>query len=67
MLDRAYLAAHATGVDGLAEAVAPFELEASAARCGLPETDLTDLLEAMGVSQNAVSDIVDAQIAGGGR
>jgi hypothetical protein len=25
------------------------------------------LLEAMGVSQNAVSDLVDAQIAGGGR
>jgi anaerobic selenocysteine-containing dehydrogenase len=45
--DRPYLAAHATGVDALAKAVAPFELKGSAARCGLPESDLTDLLEAI--------------------
>ena len=45
--DRAYLAAHASGVDVLAAAVAGFDLESSAARCGLPEEDLTDLLEAI--------------------
>jgi anaerobic selenocysteine-containing dehydrogenase len=45
--DRRYLAAHASGVDELAAAVAPFALETTAARCGLSETDLTDLLGAI--------------------
>ncbi|HEX4244110.1 MAG TPA: molybdopterin dinucleotide binding domain-containing protein, partial [Acidimicrobiales bacterium] len=45
--DRPYLAAHATGVDALAAAVAPFDLASSAERCGLPETDLSDLLAAI--------------------
>jgi anaerobic selenocysteine-containing dehydrogenase len=45
--DGPYLAARATGVDVLAKAVSSFDLEGSAARCGVAESDLTDLLESI--------------------
>jgi anaerobic selenocysteine-containing dehydrogenase len=45
--DRRYLDAHASGVDGLTAAVAPFTRELTAARCGLAEADVADLLEAI--------------------
>ncbi|MCZ7526686.1 MAG: molybdopterin-dependent oxidoreductase [Acidimicrobiia bacterium] len=45
--DHGYLAEHATGVDELAAAVEPFDLETAASHTGLPAEDLTDLLGAV--------------------
>lgn len=45
--DRAYLDRHAGGVDELAAAVQPWDLDRAAAVSGLDPTDLTDLVDAV--------------------
>lgn len=45
--DRDFIAAHTTGVDDLAAAVAPFTLEHTAALADVPADDLTRLLDAV--------------------
>ncbi|WP_157218814.1 molybdopterin-containing oxidoreductase family protein [Flavisphingomonas formosensis] len=45
--DHAYLAAHAQGLDGLAAAVAPFDLSRAEAVSGIAAADLQDLLAAV--------------------
>jgi anaerobic selenocysteine-containing dehydrogenase len=45
--DRRYLSAHATGVDELTAAVAPFDLESTVVRCGLPAEGITGLVAAI--------------------
>jgi anaerobic selenocysteine-containing dehydrogenase len=42
--DEAYLDRHASGVDGLREAVGPFSLDEASRIAGVPESDLVDLV-----------------------